>query len=299
MSSLDLATVVIACPNCGTRYQVPYGTLGAAGREVQCAQCSKPWHAIADAPEAAPLPAVVPSPEDAMFSPAEEAVLDAAFESAESSTVPAPGPRPLRDPEHERTLAAIRAAIAPKKDAGPVDPAQFDKSRKDFARRQDRLNQRLPLARMRRTARLAALVALVAVVALGFSLRVDLVTWFPSLAGVYAAIGLPVNIVGLDFEDSKTLMTYRGGKSVMQITARIRSIAASPVAVPPVLVTLLDPKGGVVYEWTVAPQASELDPGEILDFSTELSSPPDGAASVRLSFTTGGASAATTPAKAS
>ena len=37
MSSPDLQTVVIACPNCGTRYQVPYATIGAAGREVQCA----------------------------------------------------------------------------------------------------------------------------------------------------------------------------------------------------------------------------------------------------------------------
>ena len=66
MSSADLQTTVIACPNCGTRYQVPRSTLGAAGREVQCAQCGKPWHATADAP---PPPAIE---EDRMFSPADE-----------------------------------------------------------------------------------------------------------------------------------------------------------------------------------------------------------------------------------
>ena len=52
MSSADLATVVIACPHCGTRYQVPFSTIGSDGREVQCAQCGKSWHAHADAPPA-------------------------------------------------------------------------------------------------------------------------------------------------------------------------------------------------------------------------------------------------------
>ena len=81
MSSPDLQTVVIACPNCGTRYQVPYGTIGAAGREVQCAQCSKPWHATADAP---PPPAVID--EDRLFSPADERALDAQFEAEARTT---------------------------------------------------------------------------------------------------------------------------------------------------------------------------------------------------------------------
>ena len=74
MTSPDLQTVVIACPNCGTRYQVPFATIGAAGREVQCAQCSKHWHAMADEP---PPPAVID--EDILFAKDDEAELDAAF----------------------------------------------------------------------------------------------------------------------------------------------------------------------------------------------------------------------------
>ena len=142
------------------------------------------------------------------------------------------------------------------------------------------------MARVRRTARLAAFVLLVSILVLGFALRTDLVTWFPSLAGLYSAIGLPVNIVGLEFQDSKTLTSFRGGKPVMLITSRIRSVTSQTVAVPPVLVSLLDGTGATVYEWTVTPQAATMAPGEVFDFSTEVSAPPQGAMTVRLAFTT-------------
>ena len=116
MSSADLATVVIACPHCGTRYQVPHATLGAGGREVQCAQCGKSWHAEANVP---PPAAIDP---DTMF-PADEAALDFAFEEEARAIAPPPPAHPPAeaDPEHERTLAEIRAAIAPKPKKQPVN----------------------------------------------------------------------------------------------------------------------------------------------------------------------------------
>jgi predicted Zn finger-like uncharacterized protein len=290
MSSPDLQTVVIACPNCGTRYQVPFATIGAAGREVQCAQCSKPWHAIADAPPPAAL-----EDDDLLFSAGEENVLDAAFE-AEARGVPPALPAAIEaDAEPDQTLADIRAALAPKpkKDAvNALDPALLTKSKRAFDQRQRKISRRLPMARVRRTARLGAFVLLLSMLLLGFAARNDLVTWFPALAGLYAAIGLPVNVIGLEFESSKTMTTFRGGKAVMLITSRIRSIASQIVPVPPVLVSLLDGTGATVYEWTVTPQATEMAPGEVFDFSTEVSAPPQGAVTVRLSFTTPRAGAA-------
>ncbi len=283
MSSADLATVVITCPHCGTRYQVPPATLGAAGREVQCAQCGRSWHAIADAP---PPPPIDP---DALFTPADEDALDLAFESEARATRKPQPPSPPLDPEHQRTLAEIRAAIAPKPKAASVnamDPAQLRKAVSSFDQRQKTINRALPMARIRRTARLGALVALLSVVILGFSLRIDLVKWFPSLAGVYAFICLPVNVVGLEFEDSKTLSMLRDGKTVMQISAKLRSVSGQAVAVPPVLVSLINKDGATLYEWTVAPKLNEMEPGEVIDFSTEVTSPPDGAVNVRLTFAT-------------
>jgi predicted Zn finger-like uncharacterized protein len=283
MSSADLATVMIACPHCGTRYQVPFATIGSDGREVQCAQCGKSWHATATVVPPAPVDP------DILF-PKDETALDFAFETEEKAVAPATFPHPASlplDPDHERTLADIRAAIAPKAKRGnSIDPKALSKAKESFTRRQKSVVGKLPLARMRRTARMSALVLLISMLVLGFSLRTDLVSWFPQLAGLYAAIGLPVNIVGLEFRDSKTINTLREGKIVMQISARIRSIASRPVEVPPVLVSLLNDKGQAVYEWTVTPSIAEMDPGEMMDFTTEVNSPPDGAVSVRLSFAT-------------
>ena len=288
MSSADLATVVIACPNCGTRYQVPYGTLGEDGREVQCAQCGKPWHATADAP---PPPPIDP---DMMFTADDEAALDHAFEQ-EAGAVGATQSSPRRpvlihsaeEDAKQQTLAEIRAAIAPKPKAvaAPVDPG-LAKAKRSFARRQRQVIAGLPFARFRRTARLAALLVLAALPLIGFFMRVELVRTFPSLAGLYASIGLPVNVTGLEFTDAKTLKTLRDGKTVMTINAKIRSIAGQTVPVPPVLVSLLNDAGATLYEWTAAPQAADMEPGEAQDFSTEVNSPPDGAVAVRLSFTT-------------
>ena len=115
-------------------------------------------------------------------------------------------------------------------------------------------------------------------------LRTEIVRSFPSLAGLYAAIGMPVNIIGLEFQDAKTLTTFRDGKKVMTISARIRSVAGQIVHVPPVQVSLLGEDGATIYEWTTTPQAREMAPGDLFDFSTEVNSPPEGAAKVRLSF---------------
>ena len=288
MSSADLATVVIACPNCSTRYQVPFATLGAGGREVQCAQCGKPWHATAMAPPPAPPPA--PVDPDALFGADDENALDRAFEQTASRTAAAePGPGGKRlDPSHARTLAEIRAAIAPKpKNPAPSPPDDsLQRAKQSFDRRQADASRRLPLARMRRGARLGAVAALALLLVGGFVLRTEIVRVLPSLAGVYEAIGLPVNVVGLQFDDAKTLSSLHDGKTVMQITARIRSIRGQTVSVPPVLVSLLNTDGATLYEWTVNAEARQLDGGEILDFSTEVTSPPDGATRVRLSFTT-------------
>jgi hypothetical protein len=185
-------------------------------------------------------------------------------------------------------LAEIKAAIMPRQPheapPAPMDPALLSRARRAFERRQARLSQHLPIAQMRRTARLAAFVLLAAILLLGFGLRTDLVRWFPQLAGVYAAIGLPVNVVGLEFEDSRTLTTYRGGQPLMLITARIRAVAHDAVVVPPVLVTLLDDKGLSLYEWTTQPRLARMAPGEVQEFSSEISTPPAGASRVRLSF---------------
>ena len=298
MAAPQLSNVVIVCPHCATRYQVPAETVGAKGRQVQCAHCGKTWQAFAEKiiertpPQPAPAPVSVsaktPQESDQMFDAQAEAELDAEFEAAARAVGE---PEPPATGEPMRSIEEIKAAIAPKAQevpaAKPVDPQAEKKRKKAFDERQNNLSRQLPLARVRRILRITGLCTLVLMIGAGFSFRTEIVRAFPDLAGTYEALGMPVNVTGLEFRDVKTLLALRRGADVMQVDARIYSVAPGTVDVPPVVVTLLNDEGLPLYEWSVAPSVPVLRTGEVVDFSTQVTAPPPGASRVRLTFASG------------
>jgi predicted Zn finger-like uncharacterized protein len=288
MPSPSPANVVIACPQCGTRYRLPREALGG-GRVVQCAHCQTSWEAAAPdgEPAAAPVPAAQSADEDTMFDPAAEARLDAEFATAAQAAAEAMDATPSGD-GIERSIAEIKAAIAPKPvPQAPPDPATISKRMRAFSRRQDSIRRNLPTGRLRRTVRVAAVLGLLVVAACGFALRTEIVRQFPDLAGVYAALGLPVNVIGLEFRDVRTLASLVQGAETLVVNGQIVSAADRWVVVPAVVVTLLNEAGGAIYEWSVTPEARDLEPGEAINFETRLTQPPQGAVRVRLTFTNG------------
>lgn len=292
MRSPQPATVVIACPHCGTRYQVPPETLGPTGRKVSCAHCGKAWLAEAK---------MLPMEEDRLFTPHEEEALDREFKAIENRTGIAEIPASLRGvmpdgappPEVVRSIAEIKAAIAPKPAETPTEPPPPRPSAAERAasgkleKRQRAVARGLPAARLFRMIRIAAVLLLLAVVAGGLLLRTEIVKLAPAMAGFYSAIGLGVNVVGLEFSEVSTLMSRRGDSEVISVTATIRGVEARRVVVPPVVVSLLDAKGASLYQWSVMPPAPDVEPGEAVVFSAELASPPKGATQLRLGFAPG------------
>jgi predicted Zn finger-like uncharacterized protein len=283
------SSVVIECPKCGTRYQLPEEAFGTKGRRVSCAHCGETWLAK---PERVPLP-----DPDVLFDAVAEQKLDDVFEAEEKAGAVATVTDDPEEEERLRTLAEIKAAIAPKSPRLPEsipDPAGDRKRQKAFDKRQAALFRQLPLAKVRRIARIASVSVLAVVIVCAIAFRTEIVRQFPDLAGVYEALGLGVNVVGLEFRDVNTMVTVRGGATVMQVDGRIFSVAPRAMVVPPVIVALLDSEGKAVYEWSVVPVVGDLEPGEVVDFSTQLSSPPEGATRVRLRFSDGRARAAET-----
>jgi len=269
---------------------VPVETLGPRGREVQCAHCSKSWPAVPG------MGGKTPPDPDQLFDETAERDLDAAFAQEEQAVAAAAMPEiEAAADEPVRSIEEIKAALAPKTkpDEPQVDPKAKTRRDKAFARRQISLTAKLPVARIRRGARLATLGLLMTLIVAGVAFRTEVVRNFPALAGTYAALGMEVNIVGLEFRDTRTLMALRSGANVLKIDARIYSVAARPVVVPPVVVTLLNDSGVALYEWSVAPETRDLEPGEVVDFTTQLGSPPAGATRVRLTFSGGRAQSET------
>lgn len=293
MRSPQPLTVVIACPHCGTRYQVPPETLGATGRKVSCAHCGKAWLAEAQTAPSAD--------EDKLFTPSEEEALDREFRAIEHRSGLAEVPPSLRGmmpdgappPEVVRSIAEIKAAIAPKPaETPPAAPEQAPTAEERAAngklkKRQRAVARGLPAAKLFRVIRIAAVCLLVAVVAGGLLFRTEIVKLAPTMAGVYSALGMGVNVVGLEFSEVSTLMSKRGDIDVISVTATIRGVEPRRVVVPPVVVSLLDAKGASIYQWSVMPPAADVEPGEAVAFSAELAAPPKGATQLRLGFATG------------
>lgn len=267
--------MIITCPHCQTKYQVTYEAIGSAGRKVQCAHCHRAWNQDATAPSPAkPAKGQDTKQADQIFDALAEDAMDEAMAAEESAAVASSG-------------KAMPAATRP---LPGIDAAELQKQQMAFLRRQNAMISSLPLARLRRAARIAGVVMLAGLVGGAYFGREPIVERYPDLAGLYEAVGLGVNVVGLDFTDLATLKSLSGGNDVLTVSAQIVGRSSRPVPVPPVVISLLDTSGHAVYEWSVMPRVRDLMAGERATFDTRLSLPPSEAVRVRLSFAGMGAS---------
>lgn len=273
--------MIITCPHCQTKYQVTFEAIGSAGRKVQCAHCHRAWNQEPSAPDdALPPPPAADAESDRLFDAMAEDALDEAMAAEESAAA----------------LAKSRPEAAPVRPAAGADAVEMQKRQVAFKRRQNAMNSSLPMARVRRAARVAGVVLLAGIMAGAYFGRMTIVERYPDLAGLYEAVGLGVNVVGLDFSNVETLKALSGGNDVLTVSAQIVGRSPTPVPVPPVVVSLLDAAGHAVYEWSVTPGVRDLMLGERATFDTRLSLPPSEAVRVRLSFAGIGASGERGPA---
>lgn len=269
--------MIITCPHCHTKYQVTYEAIGSAGRKVQCAHCHQAW--TQDGKATPPLEEAgseAPTADDKLFDAMAEDALDEVMKSEESAVAASKGRNAAIPPKVSSPLPGLDAAALQQRQAA-------------FSRRQHAMVSRLPLARLRRAARIGSVLMLAGLLGGAYFWRVPIVERYPDLAGLYEAVGLGVNVVGLDFVDLETLKTLSGGNDVLTVSAQIVGRSRTPVVVPPVVVSLLDETGHAVYEWSVAPRVRDMMAGERATFDTRLSLPPSEAVRVRLSFAGRGA----------
>ena len=123
----------------------------------------------------------------------------------------------------------------------------------------------------------------------GIWLRTDIVRNYPEMDALYRLLGLGTNVIGLEIGDLNTLRTTRDGNPVIVVHAEVSNTTAGLVAVPNVLVSLLGADRQVIYEWSVTPSVRSILPGDVLSIDTQLTSPPAGVETVRLSFVEGSA----------
>ncbi|ACL56161.1 DUF3426 domain-containing protein [Methylobacterium nodulans] len=137
-----------------------------------------------------------------------------------------------------------------------------------------------PKAPAARTARpsLAALAVCLGLALAGAALlaRERVVRALPQTARLYAAIGLPVNLRGLDFRDVVAFQVPAGAGSEGRLVVEgdLVSAAAEPRPVPPLALEVRDEADQLVYSWTAEAPRARLEPKDAARFRAELAAPP-------------------------
>jgi predicted Zn finger-like uncharacterized protein len=271
--------MLIVCPTCTTAYQIAPQALGA-GRQVRCASCKNTWFATAQ-----------PELEAAVAQGAGAARDGAVEEFAGMGEVP-PGeviPPATADPFAVADAPPLapqdpspREEIAPKFDPGVPDqagPAGAKRVPQTYAAPKERRTL------LQRLVSLPVLIVVMLAIVLGaLNWRSAVVRHFPQTASLYAAIGLPVNLRGLFFQDVKSRSEFENGASVLVIEGTIVNLTTRTVEVPRLRLALRNASGHEVYAWTAQPSKPQLGSGNGLPFRARLASPPPDGRDVIVRF---------------
>jgi hypothetical protein len=227
----------------------------------------EPPQPLAEPPQAAPIPETAAPP----------------LEPATHNTDLVPQQVPVAEPV---AIVDAPSLVPPIEQAPLPHPANAELDAEDlenFAARRQRLKTKRQQARKSSRWTAVILVLFAFNVAL-VGARSEVVRYLPQTASLFAAIGLPVNLRNLKFENVRISKEGESGINMLIVEGTIVSTASKPTEVPRLRFAARNATGQEVYTWTALPSRSILGPGESLEFSSRLASPPADASDVMVRF---------------
>ena len=216
---------------------------------------------------------------------------------ASSSSKPASAPKPAL-PRAEPFRPAPEDAAPDRIDDAPSlvppidhepfpdrDAADEPDERESFTARRERLKGRRKKS-IRSSRWTAVLLVLLAFNVAVLGARNEVVRYLPQTASLFAAIGLPVNLRQLRFEDVRISKETEAGVPILIVEGSIVSDASNVTEVPRLRFAARNKNGQEIYTWTMLPDRSVLQPGGKLTFRSRLASPPNDAQDVMVRFFT-------------
>ncbi|TCD06414.1 thioredoxin [Erythrobacteraceae bacterium CFH 75059] len=252
--------MLIACPECGTRYVVPDQALGEEGRTVRCAKCRHSWFQDNPAPSPAP-PATSPPPlppreAEPPESAPREGVADAAGREGGAPAPELPEPPFYRPSDHRR---------------GGDTPE--GRARDEVGEADDDTREAAPERRRRwRGPVLAGALLLALAAALVMSRAMSTPAWLWQTQPQFVA-GDPGLTIHFPDERNQTRTLPDGGE-FLAISGTITNTSRESRNVPPVLVILRDARERVVYSQVIQPPRTRLAPGESDEINEAIADVP-------------------------
>lgn len=189
--------------------------------------------------------------------------------------------RALPQPEEAVVPELVEAAAAPVEPPAPAPrPGRVAKVK------------RASLPSPRRVP-LAAAAALVLLALIGGALagREAVVRRLPQAAGLYAAVGLAVNLRGVALADVVAYQDAGADGGVLVIEGDVINPTRRAIRLPDILVEIRDGHGAPVYHWTTEAPRDALEPAESARFRARLAAPPTEGRKVLVRFADAGSRA--------
>ncbi|MBY0566136.1 MAG: zinc-ribbon domain-containing protein [Hyphomonadaceae bacterium] len=241
--------MILTCTSCSTRYYADDAAVGPTGRTVRCAACGFSWFA----------------------EPQLELRTQAVAAPAETRAEAAPAQEPLT---RERVERLRRAAEQP----GPA-PSAAAKFRAQQAERMRRERARAALVVWGATG--AALAAS----ATGMvAFRQDVAELWPRSASAFAALGLDVNVYGLEFNDLAVERDFDGATPILLVSGEVRNIGRDDKLVPPVRISLRDTASAEIFEIVNVVTDQPVAAGASIPFQIRVENPPADAVDLEATF---------------
>ena len=272
----------IICPHCTTHYDVDSAKFGAAGRNVRCARCGKTW-----------LARVEPTP--AMAGPDQFEEIDAGWGLSETpvreeTTPHVPSPSIAAGWENEDTASDDSDfEEVPQPAKGPEWLHSLLRPLKPLAHAPifSHVASRMPSLSRLRIPKVSLSFAATAMVAISLGLviwRADVVRLLPQTGPFFKAVGLGVNLRGLNFEKLQLSAETVNGKPVLVIQGAMTNIARKPVELPRLRFIVRDASGADIYAWNSVLEQPVLKAQERLAFKSRLASPPQEGREIAVRF---------------
>ena len=288
----------ITCPSCSTSYELPHNSIGAEGRKVKCATCGIKWLAKAEnmktidplldsistgitdegKPESSASKSVETT-KPTLTTANTDAPIDADFEEDHPAMSDDPGG------DVSLQLPALTQEIPRPKAVNPLmrnKPALQRKPGFDKIERRERQQQKISNI-LRPTAFVATILILTGLI----YAREPIVRLVPDLAGLYAKVGLDVNLRGFTFHDIRSERVVESSGPVLIVTGEIQNIKGTIAQAPKLRFGLKTNTNEEIYAWNHELSVPTIVPGGVARFQSRLPAPPPLGRNLSVRFTDG------------
>lgn len=287
--------MLVTCPNCSTRYNVPDMTMGAKGRTVRCAKCQHQWKQpfVAAQPEARakkPEPKMVTDPprpkkpEPVMVTEEREGAIEDDLLAAAMAEEARVGDEEMEGAEAGGGEGGANpfdriAEMMMEQPPAPI-PDMFATGAMDREPRRRRGGLGLVLV---------VLVILIAVAAAALIFLQDkVIARAPMTAKYYDMVGLRNEVVGagLSFRDYSSERAKQDNQEVLIVRGVIANGTDQPRSIPLLQLALYDGQT-LLQQKTIDPPQASLDGHGTVGFKITLETPDPHASRFEVTFVAG------------